>query len=222
MPSHAEPTQRATCKATTKAGKPCRKQAVDDGLCTFHSGKLDLAELGRRGGRARGAGKKEEQASDRLEARAYTALDELLTSGSATARVAAAKFSLERLTANTPAGLEVAKRALWLDQQEQTQQQMPAARAKLARLVESRATEMADERSEAELAERVERRAEERAVEMYAERMRLETEAVKAELRVDAPGPGRPPGGQPTTAEAIEAELRRAERERIERELEGR
>jgi hypothetical protein len=57
------------------------------------------------------------------------------------------------------------------------------------------------------------------AEELYAERMRLEKEAVKAELRVDAPGPERPPGGQPTTAEAIEAELRRAERERIEREL---
>ena len=35
--------------ATLRQGAPCRKQAVDDGLCLFHSGKLDLAELGRRG-----------------------------------------------------------------------------------------------------------------------------------------------------------------------------
>lgn len=39
-------------QATTKAGNPCRKLAITDGLCVFHSGKLDLAELGRRGGQA--------------------------------------------------------------------------------------------------------------------------------------------------------------------------
>src|SRR4029450_1558317 len=56
---------RAMCTATTKAGRPCRKRAVDDGLCLFHSGKLDLAELGRRGGKARG--RRKEQGAAELE-----------------------------------------------------------------------------------------------------------------------------------------------------------
>ena len=75
----------------------------------------------------------------KLEARAYAALGELLDSGSATARTQAVRYTLDRLTANSPACLEAAKKALWLDMQEQTKQQMPAARAKLARLIESRA-----------------------------------------------------------------------------------
>ena len=90
---------------------------MEHGLCTFHSGAIDLARrhareavLGPQAGRA---------ASDALEARAYAALDELLSSPSATARVAATKFALDRLTANSPAGLEAAKNALWLDLQEQ-------------------------------------------------------------------------------------------------------
>ena len=108
MSSNGEASPQATCKATTKLGRPCRKQAVDRGLCVFHSGKLDMSAIGKRGGQARGR-KKEEHASDQLEARAYAALDELLSSGSATARVAATKFALDRLTANSPAGLEAAK-----------------------------------------------------------------------------------------------------------------
>jgi hypothetical protein len=161
MPSHPEASPQATCRATTKAGAPCRKQAVADGFCTFHSGQLDLAELGRKGGRARGR-KRDESAGDKLEARAYTALDELLSSGSATARVQAAKYALDRLTANSPTGLEAAKKALWLDQQAERQLALPAARAKLDRLIEARANMLAEE--------------------MYEERKRLELEAVKSEM----------------------------------------
>ena len=50
--------------------------------------------------------------------------------------------------------------------------------------------------------------------------MRAETEAVKAELRVDASDVASP-GGQPSPAEAGRAGTRRVERERIERELRG-
>ena len=50
--------------------------------------------------------------------------------------------------------------------------------------------------------------------------MRAETEAVKAELRVDA-SDGASPGGQPSPAELAEQERARLERERIERELRG-
>ena len=50
--------------------------------------------------------------------------------------------------------------------------------------------------------------------------MRAETEAVKAELRVDAPD-GSSPGEQPSPAEALEQERARLERERIECELRG-
>lgn len=162
MTSHDEATPQAACRATTKLGRPCKKPAVERGFCLVHCGRLDLAEFGRRGGRARGR-KQKEHASDQLEARAYTALGELLDSGSATARTQAVRYTLDRLTANSPAGLEAAKKVLWLDMQQQTQQQMPAARAKLARLIESRARVMAEE--------------------MYKERRRLDLDAVKAELK---------------------------------------
>ena len=160
MTSHAEASSQDACRATTKAGAPCRKLAIVDGLCVFHSGTIDLVEAGRRGGEARGR-KQKEHASDQLEARAYAALGELLDSGSATARTQAVRYTLDRLTANSPAGLEAAKKALWLD----TQQEMPAARAKLARLIESRARVMAEE--------------------MYEDRKRLDLAAVKAELEPD-------------------------------------
>jgi hypothetical protein len=89
------------------------------------------------------------------------------------------------LTANSPAGLEVAKRALWLEQQQRMKLEAPTARAKLERLIEARARERLEALTEAELAERVERRAEARAQELYIARMKAETEAVAAELRRD-------------------------------------
>jgi hypothetical protein len=67
-----------------------------------------------------------------LEGLAHVALEELFkdTDGSATARAAAAKIVLGSLSANSPAGLEVAKRALWAEQQQQMKQEAPTARAK--------------------------------------------------------------------------------------------
>jgi hypothetical protein len=56
---------------------------------------------------------------------------------------------------------------------------------------------------------------ESRAEEKYRERMKLETDAVKAELRVDASDVASP-GGQPSPAELAERE-----RARVERELRG-
>jgi hypothetical protein len=54
MTSHLEPSPPATCTATTKLGRRCRKPVVERGLCLFHCGKLgDPAERGRRGGQAR-------------------------------------------------------------------------------------------------------------------------------------------------------------------------
>ena len=79
------------CKATTKLGRPCRKQAVDRGLCVVHGGKLDMSALCKLGGRARGR-KKEQHAGEKLEGLAHAAIEELLTNagGSATARAATA------------------------------------------------------------------------------------------------------------------------------------
>jgi hypothetical protein len=97
MPSHGEPSPQATCKATTKAGNPCRKLAVEDGFCVFHGGKLDLAELGRQGGKARGR-RQVKQTGDRRVELAWTALEELLESDTpATAKVRAASELLDRL-----------------------------------------------------------------------------------------------------------------------------
>jgi hypothetical protein len=213
MPSHAEPTPRATCKATTKAGKPCRKQAVADGLCVFHSGKLDLAELGRRGGRARGGGKKDEHAGDRLEGLAHAALEELLTDagGSATARAAAARLVLDKVAGSSTGAVELAKRALWAEQQATREMELPPARAKLDRLIESRAQELAEAMTAERIAELVERRAEERAKQLHEEQKAAELAAVKAELRVDAPVPAP---AHATLEEMVDEAARRDARER--------
>jgi hypothetical protein len=48
--------QGPRCSATTKAGKPCQALAGADGLCTAHSGRTDMRELGHRGGKARRKG----------------------------------------------------------------------------------------------------------------------------------------------------------------------
>ena len=55
------------CKANTKAGKPCRALAGADGLCTAHSGRTDMRELGRKGGKGR-SGIKPERVYEGLRA----------------------------------------------------------------------------------------------------------------------------------------------------------
>jgi hypothetical protein len=65
--THVEPTPPAICTATTKAGTRCKKQAVERGLCVFHSGRLDLSELGRRGGLARAKKPQPASRADRAE-----------------------------------------------------------------------------------------------------------------------------------------------------------
>jgi len=37
------------CRARTKAGKPCKAVAVDEGLCAFHADPKRAAQLGRIG-----------------------------------------------------------------------------------------------------------------------------------------------------------------------------
>jgi len=162
---------KATCKATTKAGRACRKLAVEDGFCLFHSGKLDLAEQGRRGGKASGEARSRkqqpEQPGDRLEGLAHTALEELLaSSGNATARAAAARLVIDKLAAHSPLNAELARRAASEAIQQQMRAQMPAVREKLTLLIERKAQALARE--------------------MYRKRMKLETEAVKAEMTTEA------------------------------------
>jgi hypothetical protein len=171
MPSHAKATPQPTCKATTKAGRPCRKQAVECGFCLFHSGKLDLAEQGRRGGKASGEARSRnqqpERPGDRLEGLAHTALEELLaSSGNATARAAAARLVIDKLAAHSPLNAELARRAAYEAIQQQMQSQMPAVRERVAVLLERKAQALARE--------------------MYRKRMKLETEAVKAEMTTEA------------------------------------
>jgi hypothetical protein len=171
MNDHAEANQRPICKATTKAGRPCRKLAVEDGFCAFHSGKLDLSEQGRRGGKASGEARSRkqqpEQPGDRLEGLAHTALEELLaSSGNATARAAAARFVIDKLAAHSPLNAELARRAAYEAIQQQMQASMPSVREKLTVLIERKAQALARE--------------------MYRKRMKLETAAVKAEMTTGA------------------------------------
>ncbi len=61
-------SQRPTCRGTRKDGSPCGSFATSDsGYCVAHSGQLDMAEIGRRGGQARETTlRKEVRADDEL------------------------------------------------------------------------------------------------------------------------------------------------------------
>jgi hypothetical protein len=98
MTSHAEASAEGRCSATTKQGARCKKPAVERGFCVFHSGRLDLAELGRKGGQARAKKAEPQDRSERLRDLAWGALEELLASNAAaTAKVRAATELLDRL-----------------------------------------------------------------------------------------------------------------------------
>jgi hypothetical protein len=110
----------------------------------FHSGKLGLVELGRRGGKARG--RKQEEPGDRLERIAHAAIEELLlSSGNATARASAARLVVDKLSAGSPLSMELARRAASEEMTAQIKAEMPATRTKLERLIESRAEARARE-----------------------------------------------------------------------------
>jgi hypothetical protein len=216
---HASPPAKRACRGVTKAGQPCRSTSIGpDGYCAAHGGKLDLAAAGRQGGKARG--KKAERAGDKLEGLAHAAIEELLTNagGSATARAAAARLVLDKVAGSTTGAVELAKRALWAEQQAAREQELSLARERLTRLVEREVQERFEALTQEQLEELVERRATEKAVELYAARMLAETEAVKAELRVDAPEVATPPAGQVDLQQMIAEDERRQAEERIARE----
>jgi hypothetical protein len=91
------------CKATNKRGEPCAATVVGaDGKCSAHSGRQDMRELGRRGGR-RSPGGKQLPAGERESLRealrdgldhdlVVAAVKQSLVGGSESARVAAVKF----------------------------------------------------------------------------------------------------------------------------------
>jgi len=103
-----------------------------------------MRELGRLGGQKRG--RRREEPGDRLERLAHAAVGELLvSSGNATARASAARLVLDKLSASSPLSMELARRAASEEMTAQMQAGMPAARAKLERLIESRAEARARE-----------------------------------------------------------------------------
>src|SRR6266508_6580816 len=106
-----EPEHR--CKASNARGEPCKATIVrPDGFCPAHAGGgRDMRALGKLGGRARGR-KQPEQASERLEGLAHAAIEELLqSSGSATARAAAARLVLDKIASSSAYSVELAKKA---------------------------------------------------------------------------------------------------------------
>ena len=72
---------------------------------------------------------------------------------------------LDKLAASSPYSAELAKRAAAAEMQAQSETELPFARARLERLIETRATE--------------------RAKQLYEEQKRLDLAAVKAELEPD-------------------------------------
>jgi len=127
------------CKASNKRGEPCRATIVGaGGYCPAHAaGGRDMRELGRLGGQKRG--RKQEEPGDRLERIAHAAIEELLVSpGNATARASAARLVVDKLSASSSLSMELARRAAFEEMTAQMKAEMPAARAKVERLIESR------------------------------------------------------------------------------------
>jgi hypothetical protein len=73
------PSRQNRCQATTKSGAPCQSFAVERGLCIAHSGRQDMAELGRRGGQSKETAlRKEVRADDELRESARQVLADAL------------------------------------------------------------------------------------------------------------------------------------------------
>jgi hypothetical protein len=96
--------ERPALQRNDEGGKPCRALAGADGLCTAHSGKVDMRELGHRGGRSRRKGVAEELPErERRSLREFlrdgldhetikAAIERSLAGGNESARVACVKF----------------------------------------------------------------------------------------------------------------------------------
>ena len=87
-------SKRSKCSAVTRAGLPCRAVAGPDGLCSAHSGALNMRELGRRGGlasvRSR-LGLGPDVADDDLREKARARLNSMLDSSDERTQLSAAK-----------------------------------------------------------------------------------------------------------------------------------
>jgi hypothetical protein len=99
MTSHAKASAEGTCSATTKQGARCKKPAVERGFCVFHSGRLDLAELGRKGGQARAKKAEPQDRGERIRELAWQRLEQMLADPNVapTAAVRALTEALDRL-----------------------------------------------------------------------------------------------------------------------------
>ena len=89
---------RTRCRARTKAGHECRATAVEDGLCVIHSGRIDAREIGAKGGRSRGKGKRgsfREAVRAVLERDPEKHAERLLDSGAAGMRLASELLEAE-------------------------------------------------------------------------------------------------------------------------------
>ena len=95
---------RSRCRATTKLGVPCRATAIENGLCVMHSGRIDAREIGKKGGRARGKGKRgsfRAAAAGLLERDPDRYAAELLNSGAAGFKLASDLLEKEEAKAET-------------------------------------------------------------------------------------------------------------------------
>jgi hypothetical protein len=89
-----ESERGTTCRANNRHGAPCRKRAVSDGLCLVHSGKQNMAELGKLGGRGRTRsvlGISDKVVDEKLRAQAKEALESALNSENEQVRLRAAQ-----------------------------------------------------------------------------------------------------------------------------------
>jgi hypothetical protein len=95
---------KRTCTATNKRGEPCGARAIERGLCAVHSGKVNPAEIGRRGGSRSPLTKLRRAADDELRDKAKAALVDALDGDDEKRRFDAAKTLYSFRAAAPPAG----------------------------------------------------------------------------------------------------------------------
>jgi hypothetical protein len=92
--SVAKPSGGSRCRGTNRKGEPCRRLASSNGqFCVVHSGKVDMREIGKLGGRGRTRsvlGISDVVADERLRAQGKKALEELVNSDNESVRLRAA------------------------------------------------------------------------------------------------------------------------------------
>jgi hypothetical protein len=99
----------AQCTGTNKRGERCQARAIERGLCAVHSGRVNPAEIGRKGGSRSPQTKLRKAADDQLRELARKTLEKSLRGEEVAPQALAAAKSLFSYRADAPPAGEQAR-----------------------------------------------------------------------------------------------------------------